>query len=232
MHVRSAWSLFAAGATLILASQANAQPSVSPIAAPQPSAVTIRGERNRNLRFEIHAVPPDGLALPEAPPLVCTEPCHVALWPGSYRLKVAGPPGSDVRVGEIPLEIGQDSDVLVKTTSQSRRSLGLKIGIVGSSVVVAGGVGMFATTIMSMGMCSTDECWSNQRTLRRWTLVSLGVAVVGGITAVLGWTTLLRNNAPAAEVSPIRRSSAQPRLSAIGLLRSESAWGLSAAAAF
>jgi hypothetical protein len=232
MRARSLWSLVVVAAAVMLPSQAEAQPSVVPFAGPHPSSVTIRGERDQSLRFEIHAVPPDGVAVPELPALVCTEPCHVTLWPGSYRLQVAGPPGSDVRPGEIPFEIGQDSDVLVKTTSQSRRSLGLKVGIVGSSVAVAGGVVMFATGILSMGQCSTDECWNQRESLVRWTTVSLGVVLVGGTVAALGWATMLRNNAPAADVAPAGRTSVQPRLSGIGLLRTQSAWGLSASAAF
>jgi hypothetical protein len=137
-----------------------------------------------------------------------------------------------VRPGEIPLEIGEDAAVLVKTASQSRRSLGLVVGIVGSSVTVAGGVVLFATTIWSMGQCSTDECWEQQHALRRWMLASLGVVLVGGTTALIGWITMLRNNSPAADVTPLRRSSNQPKLSGIGLLRTEGAWGLAAAATF
>jgi hypothetical protein len=215
-----------------MASQSLAQSSVTPLASPPASSVTIRGEREQNLRFEIHANSPDETALPAAAPLVCGEPCQVSLPPGSYRLKVAGPPGSDVRPGEIPLEIGEDAAVAVKTASQSRRSLGLVVGIVGSSVTVAGGVGLFATTIWSMGQCSTDECREQQQSLRRWMLASLGVVLVGGTTALIGWITMLRNNSTAADVTPLRRSSEQPKLSGIGLLRTESAWGLSAAATF
>jgi hypothetical protein len=83
-----------------------------------------------------------------------------------------------------------------------------------------------------MGQCETEECLDRRRSLQRWMTVSLGMLVVGGTAAALGWTACLRNNAPAADVTPIRRSSGQPRLSGIGLLRTESAWGLSAAATF
>ena len=222
----------AAFATPMLASQANAQTAVSSIYQPQLAYVTVRGQRAQNLRFEIYPYSDDGISMRAAPAVVCREPCHVTLPPGGYKLKVAGPADGDVRAGEIPIEIDQDSEVVVKTTSQGRRSLGLKVGIVGSSVAAVAGAALFVTAIGSMGLCTTDECRNRRKTIVLWETISLGVMAVGGTAALLGWIALARNNAPAATVAPIQERRQRARLSEIGLLHTERAWGLSAAAVF
>lgn len=226
MWIRGVSSLVASIAVL-WAGAANAQVPSGSASRAQTRLVSIRGDQGQNLSFEIHAESDDGLATPSAF-VACRSPCQVALSPGSYQLKVAGSPGSDIRAGEIPVQIDDDSEVVVKTTSESRCSLSRKVGIAGSAVAGAGATAAFLTVFATMGSCSTDDCRSVQRTAFVAMSVSLGVVAVGGATALLGWITFARNNAPAAEV----RRSSRPTLSGFGLLRTEAAWGVSAAAAF
>jgi hypothetical protein len=199
---------------------------------PGAVTVTLRGTQ-AGLQYRLFAGDED------RPLAACGEGCRIRLPQGSYRLQVAGPPGSDVRTNEQTVEVFEDSVLRVDPPSQSSRTTGLAVGIVGASLLVVGGVVLYVGLIAELvrDVSADETCTFSSETGQtscestshgtNWAIwTGAGMMVAGAIMTPIGWVTFARNNRPRIEVMSPGRSSSEAGLWRVGPTRIGSGWGL------
>ncbi len=199
--------------TLSLPSAAQAQ-SAAPDGPPGLVALDLRADEP-GLRVELS---PDA---ENAPPLAaCRAPCRVLVPPGYYLVRVSGH-DPDIEGDFSWLSVEEDAEVLVRTPRESQKKRGKRAGVAGVAVFAGGlsvtALGLYVTAVVNaLGSIDLDlygdeeegeyDSTEDEPDPDTWVSplvpIGLGVTVLGGAIAAVGWRGYARNTGPGLRSMP------------------------------
>lgn len=209
-------------ATLSAHGTALAQPA-TPGEPPRLVALVLRADEP-DLRVELS---PD--AEDPRPLAACRAPCRVLVPPGDYLVRVSGH-DPDIEGDFSWLSVEGDADVLVRTPRESQKKRGKRAGFAGVAVFAGGlsvtALGLCVTMLLNAlgstgsidldlygdeeddGYDSTEDEPDPDTWVSPLVPIGLGVTVLGGAIAAVGWRGYARNTGPGLRSLPSAHSRA------------------------
>jgi hypothetical protein len=153
--------------------------------------VVLRADRPE-LALEIYRRSERPRSLP--PQVACFGSCAFKLLPGSYRLHIEGPAGSEVEPTWRAFDLGGPSTVNVSSPSAAARWTGFAMGLIGPLVMITG--------------LAALEYHPNRQTTEQDVFIG-GACLVGGVMLTAGgWILFAYNSKPHLEIKPLPPSPA------------------------